>query len=42
MKKKIKTYYQCNKLNHFIKNCYSKIQQQLNIIIKNNEFKNYD
>ena len=35
-------YYKFNKLNYFAKNYCSKIQQQLNIITRNDELKNYD
>ena len=40
--KKIKTYYECDKSNHFTKNCYSKMQQQFNIIIKCDKSENYN
>ena len=40
--KEIRTCYECDKSNHFIKNCYSKMQQQLNIITRCDESEDYD
>ena len=40
--KETRTCYECGKLNHFAKNCHSKMQQQLNIITRCDKFKDYD